>query len=335
MTNVNKKQIRKVAEKAGVSVATVSRVLNNYPFVKDETRARVTDVIKKYNYSPSYFGRALSKKRSENICLVIPMNFSTDSQYFMDILRGMTEAIAVSSYNLLFPPVCSDEHFMQNVADKIDSAVFMAPPVNDKKISLLKEAGKPVVVINSRIEDAPRIDINNRKAVRKMMNYLIKLGHNKIGLIAGYLKSPNAAERLDEYKKTLYENNLQLKKEWVLNGDYETKKTYKKVRNLFSGGKEKPTALFACNDTMAISAIKALKDSKIRVPEDITVTGFDDIFIARYTSPSLTTIKQPFIDMGSKAVESAIALMNNKKLDSEEIILDTKLIVRQSSKEIK
>jgi len=326
--------ICKIAKEARVSVATVSRVLNNFPYVEDTTRKNVLKIIKKYNYAPNFFARGLSSKKSEIIALFTPINFSTNSFYFTEILKGINEETAASGYNLLLPSPIFEDYLKLFTEKKIDGAILLAPSKKDPKIKILFEKKFPAVLVNSKIRNIPRVDIDNHLATETLLSHLLKLGHKKIAFIAGPSSSANAQERLRAYKVFLKKHKLPSKNKWILKGNFELEKAYLSVRKLFLSNSDLPTAVFASNDLMAIGALKALKELNYPVPQKVSVTGFDDIDMAAHINPTLTTIRQPLRQLGREAVSLLIKIIKNQPTQRE-IILESEMVLRESTGKIK
>ena len=331
MSEKNEKiDIRKIAEEAGVAISTVSKVINDYTYVSDETRARVTQVIEKYNYSPQYFGRALSKKKSETIGLLIPYHFSPASFYFSEIFKGIVDEASDKDYSILLPPYNKVEYRRLFSDRRIEGAIFIAPPTDDSNIQMLLDENSPFVLVNSAIGNAPRVDIDNNLAMRKVLSHLYELGHRKIAFLAGYLKSPDAQERYDAYLGFMKEKNIEVSGDWVIYADYIEDKAYTAVKTLFSAGGNMPTAIAASNDDMAAGAVKALKELEIGIPERVSVTGFDDSEVSRRIEPELTTVRQPFRELGRNAVDLLVDIIGNA-VSARKVILKSKLVIRDST----
>ena len=322
--------IKEIAQECGVSTATVSRVINNFPHIHKKTRQNVLAVIQKYNYTPNFFARNLSKKTVETVALIIPENFSTSSYYFMEVLKGISAEIKKTDFSLLLVSAEKDKIPKLFAEKKICGAIFLAPPVNTPVLKTLQKNKKFFVLINAKYKNSPRIDINNVQATQEILTHLYNLGHRKIAIVMGVKNSLNAIERLKTYKKFLLTKNLPLKKHWILQGNFQLETTYAVVKKLFSSKTETPTAIFAENDLMAAGVLKALAEFKIPVPEKVSVAGFDNINISPYLNPPLTTVNQPFEKMGQMAMKIMLSFLNKEKLNRE-IILPHQIIIRQST----
>ncbi|MFC2091652.1 LacI family DNA-binding transcriptional regulator [Elusimicrobiota bacterium] len=330
-----KVSIRDIAKEADVSISTVSRVVNGHEYIDEETRKKVQKVIDKYNYTPHFFGRALSKRTSESIGLITPLHFSPSSFYFTEIFKGIVDEAGSKDYSVIIPPYHSQDYLKLFIERRIDGAVFLAPPVDDQNIEVLAERELPFVLINSFINGAPRVDIDNTVAAKKMLSYLKELGHSDIAIITGYMKSPNARDRFNAYESFMKESGYAIKDGRVIIGDFQMEKAFNEIKKLFSSREDLPTAIFACNDSMAIGAIRAFKELDIRVPEKVSVAGFDDTDLSKLYSPSVTTIRQPFEEMGQAAGRLLIDILQGNAVEGEDIIVDTELVIRESTAHLK
>jgi len=320
--------IKEIAKKCNVSVATVSRVINKSPKVDPETREKVRKVIEKYKYTPHFFAQALSKSKLNVIGFIVPSTISISSSYFIEILKGIEKKIKECNYELLLKieeGKIDYDNFLRS--GKVDGLIILAPL--NKSLRLKNKEN--IVVMNAKIEDVSRIDVDNIKGAILVMEHLISIGHKKIGILNGFMEGSNAKERFEGYLMSLKKYNLVQRKEWVLYGDYNFDKAYKEVYSLYKRGGDLPTALFCSNDLMAMGAIKALNDLNIHVPEEISVTGFDDIKESSWFSPPLTTVRQPFFEMGVSSVDLLLEKINAKILFNKNIIFEPVLITRRST----
>ena len=325
-----KVNIRSIAKEAGVSIATVSRVMNGFEYVDETTREKVLKIIRKYDYTPHFFGRGLSKQQSDSIGLITPLHFSPSSFYFTEIFSGLVDVVGRENFSVIVPPYSSQDYLKLFIENRIDAALFIAPPVDDQNIRILTEKGMPFVVVNSYVSGVKRVDIDNKKAMLKLLNHVWELGHRDIGIIAGYMKSPNAAARLEAYREFLDDKKCDINKDWILVGDFALEKAYKQAKKLFSSKGAKPTAILACNDSMALGAMKALNELGIDIPGEVSVTGFDDIDTAAHISPPLTTVRQPFSEMGRVAGRMLMDMLAKKDIE-DIVLLEAELVKREST----
>src|SRR4030042_773890 len=290
---------KEIAKLAGVSRSTISKVVNNYAYISDETKRKVLEVVNKYGYVPHASARNLAGKSNKIIGVFITgINNSRDfrvieSDYFSPF------TIATVDYT-----------------DKYDYKI------------LVLVIGK-YIIINSK----------NLEGAYKATKHLIEYGHREIAHICGDMNKYSGFKRLEGYKKALNEEGLPIKEEYIVEGDFTEDSGYEAAKKLFSK-KNKITGIFASNDTMAIGAMRFIKEIGYKIPDDISLVGYDDIKIARYISPSLTTIRVSILDMASIAVKSLINFIekdikSSKYNTSKYNTVSTELIIRQSSKRIK
>jgi len=336
---VKKITINEIAKRSGVSKATVSRVINNSKPVSDEVRQRVMTEIEKANFVPNALGRSLSLKKSHQIGVIIP---DLANPVFSRIIAGMESYIRSENYSLLITAtdfnIDTGIKHIQILNEKaIDGLIFLAGAMNEELIKELNAFHKPVVVIGSDLdsETIPIIEIDNKKAAYDAASYLLSLGHKKIAMIRGPLSDRYAGrERFLGYQEALIEKGF-YQKNLVVEGKYSFGHGYQAMKVLLDK-KTLPTAVFCANDLMAIGAMKCSIDKGLKLPEDISFMGFDDVEIARMYNPTLTTIHQPFEEKGLQATKKLINMIKdqNDKKDkgkSDFVVLPHELIVRQST----
>jgi len=328
--------IQDIAKHAKVSTATVSRVLNNSPKVDPQTRQKVLSIIKKFNYKPNPLARGLIRQKTESIGLFVPPSPYFFSQYyFREIARGISEVLGPTKYELIIKqPKSFDINlgYPSDISlDSYDGLILISPPKDDrlvKQLEILRK--KPTVIINFRSSVLNFVDLDNVSEAKKMTEYLINLGHKKILFINGIPTSLNSLDRLEGYKLALLKNNISYNPSIVFYADFDQAKAYDFMKKFLESG-ESVDAVFCANDLMAIGAICAIKEKGLRVPEDIPVVGFDDIDIAGYFDPPLTTIHQPLFEMGKKAAELLLnQIENGETIKQEYVIFQGELIIRKS-----
>ncbi|RLD18556.1 MAG: hypothetical protein DRI36_01085 [Caldiserica bacterium] len=315
-----KKTIREVAKKANVSVATVSRIFNSPEKVKDDTKKRVLEVIRKLKYSPHTIARSLAKRKTELISVVFPEK-EINAYYFYKLLTGIFEEVSANNFNLL---VERGEYEIGKFP--VEGYIFVAPLKGSKPIMEAKKRNIKAVFINVRERGVLFVDLDNVEAGYKITSYLIGLGHRKILFIGGMKDNYNTIDRLKGYRKALLDFNIG--EEYIVYGDYTVDSGYRLVKNVFAERKD-ITAIFACNDLMAIGVIRGLKELSIKVPDDVSVIGFDDIDITKTVDPPLSTFRQPFEEIGRKAVNLLFKEINNKREKS--LFLKGELVIRDST----
>ncbi|HWO77265.1 MAG TPA: LacI family DNA-binding transcriptional regulator [Bacillus sp. (in: firmicutes)] len=324
--------IQQVAQKAGVSVATVSRVLNNAPSVSPKTRLKVENAIRDLNYEPSMLGRNLRNSESRLLLVLLP---SISNPFYTEIINGIQNTAIAHSYNILLCETDSNPQreniYFNMVKNKLaDGVISMDPTVNMQKLNELAE-NHPVILCSEYEEGGclPYVTIDNELAAYQAVKHLIKLGNEKIALINSDEKFLYARQRRNGYERALKEFNLPIRNEWIYHTkDLDFQNGVQAMRMLLQLD-EKPSAVFAVSDTLAIGALKEVNMNGLHVPNDIAIVGFDNISFSNMTNPTLTTISQPMYRMGVIAANMLISSIKGDKV--ENIILDHELIIRESS----
>ena len=286
--------IRDVAARAGVSVATVSRVLNGKELVREATSAQVREAARTLRYVPNVAARSLSIRRSQTVGIVLP---EVHGEFFSEVIRGIDVAARREGYHILVSGSHSDVGEMMEMVEamrgRVDGLVIMAPDVAVDAIG----DQLPIVLINSRDEGRDAITIDNYGGARTMMRHLASLGHTRIAFITGPAHNADARERLRGYRQSMRGSDT---KPVEIRGDFTEASGHAAALEI-AAMDPRPTAIFAANDSMAIGALAALAEEDVAVPGDVTVVGFDDIPIARYVSPPLTTIGVDIAELGRRA----------------------------------
>ncbi|HEY5038438.1 MAG TPA: LacI family DNA-binding transcriptional regulator, partial [bacterium] len=282
--------IKDVAKQAGVTIGTVSRVLNNKKWVSEDCRKKVLVAIKNLHYKPQAHARRLRQKHS-HICGVIAPHHTAifDSPFFTDIMKGLEEVSAEKQYRLLLHPLNEAARAQISYRDllgdgSVDGMFVLNAWSTDASIRELTEANVPFVLINGKItgqEELPYVGFDNRGGVRKAIEHLISLGHERIGMINGRMTTTNALERFQAFQDMLSENRLEFHSEWVADGEFEEEGGHKAGLKIISAVR-KPSAILCANDLMAIGATRALKEQGMSIPQDMSIVGFDNMEEASY-----------------------------------------------------
>lgn len=329
-----------VAKQAGVSRSTVSRVVNNHPNVSATTRSRVEAAIEESSYRPHAVARSLATNKTNILGMVVPESVTklfTDP-YFPLVLRGATEACNRLGYHLilsLFTTSVDSRAMHDRVVRSgyLDGAIAANASLDDRLIPGLLEEEIPFIIIGRHPNDLVNyIDVDNMGGARMATEHLIRLGHKRIGTITGPLDMTPAQDRLDGYREVMSTHRLPVSDGLVAEGDFTEASGRAAMTQLL---REKPTAIFAASDSMAIGAIKAIRAAKLHVPQDIAIVGFDDVPSARTIAPELTTIRQPIERIGQLAVETLVNLIERGRTEkgarsTGRIVLPTELVVRGS-----
>ncbi|WP_431145121.1 LacI family DNA-binding transcriptional regulator [Pseudomonas alvandae] len=325
--------IREVARLAGVSVATVSRTLKSPERVLPETRDKVNAAVLQAGYRPNLMAVQFRSRRTGNLVILVPTIANT---FFARVISGAQQAAQAAGYRLLLCDTQGREAIEQEFAALVyahqaDGVIQLR--ASDPFVSLPPGTDAlPLVNACEVVKDAPypTISLDNRGAARAMTEHLIGLGHRRIGIIKGPRSSPLTLDRVAGYQDALGNAGIALDPELVCHGDFTLKAGYDGAGTMLTLP-ERPSALFCENDEMAIGALKRIKQMGLRVPEDISLVGFDDIPFAAYCDPPLTTISQPAETFGHKAVEMLIALIEKRPITQRHVLLPFELTVRGSS----
>lgn len=329
-----------VAKKAGVSFMTVSRVINNKTNVKEKTREKILKAIKELSYYPNSLGRGLNMNKTFAIGILIPFTshiFSTP--YYIELLNGVEKACAENNYSLILYPKKEEyeeiDYQRPFFERKVDGLLIIAPRQFDKQLKKIQEKNIPCVVVDGRqtAENIIFIDSDNKKGAFKATETLIHKGHKRIAFISGWNFVTNGNDRMAGYKDALLQYQIPLRDEYIINGEFSEESGYHAMLQLINCA-EKPTAIFAANDLMAIGAVRAIKEKGFNVPDDFSIIGFDDIKMTSYISPALSTVRQHSYEMGY----TAATLLNQKINDHDKMIpskiFDVEVIIRDSIREI-
>ncbi len=324
----NKVTIQEVAKEAKVSIATVSRVLNNYPHVSKRVKARVQEAIKKLNYQPSVFAQRLAGKFLNTVSLIMPAYEGMFYSYYgNEIVRSVADACVDFDYDLLLHISSRRKkiHF-----SSVDGALFADIIENEKELEECVLQGKPCVVIN-RIVDSHQVSfvaVDNKGGAYEATKYFVNLGHSRIAHITGDLRTQCAQQRLEGYKKALEDSGIKVDEAFIKTGDF-SRASARRAMEEFLRVKRHPTAVFCASDDMAQEAILVVQEKKLKVPDNISIIGFDDNPSCLLGPISLSTVRQPLREMARKGVEILDSHIKGKK-SPEKVILPCRLVVRDS-----
>ncbi len=326
-----------IAKQAGVSRSTVSRVVNGYPNVREDVRKRVLEVIQNTGYHPNAAARTLASQRSWTLGLVLPhsVSFFFTDPYYPHLTKGIAQACNQYNYTLALFLVGTkedEEKIFPRVARKglLDGVLVQAGHHGDQQIiGLLVDSKMPLVVAGRpfRSDNVSYIDIDNVNAAHNAVRHLIQIGYRRIGTIAGPAHSTVGLDRKEGYLKALKERGRDVDEALIVEGDFTEAGGYYAMQKLLFA---KPDAVFAASDIMAIGAMRAAREAGLSIPKDVAFVGFDDLPIATLSDIQLTTVRQPVIQFGIKAVELLLDLIENGLHPPRRIIMDTELIIRDS-----
>lgn len=325
--------IKEVARTAGVSVATVSRVYNGHRCVREETRQRVRRTAQRLGYSPHGAAQSLVTKRTHTLGVLLPDLYG---EFFSELIRGIDQTAQARGYHVLLSSARSAarelEPMLRSMRGRVDGLIVMAPELDAASSRRSLPAGFPFVHLNGPPSDAPcaSLGIANFGGALSMVRHLAALGHRRIAVIRGADYNYDAAERLRGYRHAVADLGLAAEPRLELPGDFSEASGYEAVRRLLAAG-TRPTAVFAANDCMAFGALSALREAGLRVPTDVAVAGFDDIPMARYVHPALTSVHVDIAELGRRATERLLDALHEPagRVATRETIATT-LVVRQS-----
>ena len=333
---MSKLTLEKVAELAGVSRSTVSRVINHHPSVRPAVRERVQKVIDETGYHPDPAARSLANQRSGIIGLVIPRAFQflfTDP-YYPRLLQGIAQACNTHNYILsLFLFHTEDEE--QKLTPKllrqqlVDGVILSALPTDDPLVNQLIENQVPTVMIGRPLDTQviSYVDVNNVAGAYEAVTHLLELGCQRIATITGPLNTTVGLDRRQGYLTALADHNIPIDEALIIEGDFREAGGYQAVQQLLP---HTPDAILVASDTMALGTLRALREAKLSVPGDVAVIGFDDLPFAATADPPLTTVRQPIHRQGLKTVELLIDILNNDLHPPRQFTAPTELVIRQS-----
>lgn len=322
--------IRRVAELAGVSVATVSRTLKNPDVVAPATRERVQAAVAAANYRPNGMAVQFRSRRTGNLVVLVPL---IANSFFARVIAGIQQAAQAAGYRVLLCDTAGDERREREYAELV-YARQADGVIQLRAFDPFAGQGDIPPVVNACEVLAehtwPKVRLDNRAAARCLTEHLLALGHRRIALIKGPEDSPLTLERLAGYQEALTQAGIALDPGLLHEGDFTLAAGAAAARALLALP-DRPTALFCCSDEMAIGALQILRRSGLRVPEDISLAGFDDIAFAAYTEPPLTTIAQPAEAFGQRAVAMLLEVLNGGTPAAREVVLPFELKVRGST----
>ncbi|MCK9190127.1 MAG: LacI family transcriptional regulator [Sphaerochaetaceae bacterium] len=325
--------IHDVAKMAGTSTATVSHVINGTRFVSDELQKKVKEAMKELNYKPNMMARGLKGGSMKTIGVIVPDCTNT---FFSEISRAIDRCCFAKGYNIILCNTDNDIKQQSSYCDMliskmVDGVIMISSDNSDDDINKLTEASIPVVIADRTVnhKGVDNIIVNNEKGGYDATKYLISLGYTKIACIGGPTFISSSNQRIEGYRKALKESGIEINEDYISHGDFHFAGGNKSVSD-YMNLKDRPEAVFATNDMMALGFIDGLKSLKMEVPKDVSVIGFDDVQLARITTPKLTTIAQPLNELAQKATDLILNKVEKTDLNISQIVLDPILVERDS-----
>ncbi|WP_308909093.1 LacI family DNA-binding transcriptional regulator [Pseudokordiimonas caeni] len=323
--------IRDISRLAGVSVATVSRTMSNPDKVSPATREKVEAAIRETGYMPDMSARNFSTRKSKTIVVLVP---DISNPFFSRVIRGIEHTAQRAGYSVLLGDTRGESEIEDAYASMVRARLADGVIQLNGRLPMENGAVADIPLVNACdcVEDAhiPKIQLDNAGAARAMTEYLISLGHKRIGVAKGPSESRLTQERLRGYREALEAAGLPFDESLVARGDFSASSGRHAATQLMALGKP-PTALFCLSDEMAIGAMHSVWEMGLKVPNDISIVGFDDILFAEYCKPPLTTIRQPAEEFGSKAMGMLLSLLQGAHLAETNQHLPYEMVIRQSA----
>ncbi len=328
--------LRDVARRAGVSIATVSYVLNGTRSVSPEVEARVREAVRALQYRPNRLARGLRRKRTHVIGLVVP---DSANPFFAEIARGMEDLSFAHDHSVILcnsdgDPAKEQRYLGVLIEQQVDGIALVSAHATPAHLSMLRQRRIPFVVVDRDLPglEADCVLADNFQGGYLATRHLLERGHRRIACIAGPSELTPSADRVRGYRRALEEAGIRPREVWVQRGDFRAESGYEAARFFLSlPAKVRPTAIFACNDLMAIGAMRAIGEAGLSIPDDIALVGFDDILLASYVIPPLTTVAQPTYEMGRMAGDLLLRRLGEPDRPPARLILPVRLVVRQST----
>lgn len=327
--------MRQIAVRARVSVGTVSHVINNTAGVREPVRRRVLEAIEHLGYQPSLLARGLRRNRTTIIGVIIP---DISNPFFPLVVRGVEDIAYQNSYRLMLCNADNDAQKEQVYFDELRAyrmaGLIVIPSANSRLVAAAASTqGELPVICLDRCPDGwngDRITVDNTEGAYQAIHYLVELGHRRIAAITGQLHVTSAVERLKGFKRALREGGISIAPEYIQEGRFDRLSGYEKGLLLLQFS-PRPTAIFAANDLVALGVLAALRELGLRCPEDVSLVGFDDLELASFTNPALTTVAQPAYQLGSRAAALLFERLGGENLPAQHIVMKTTLKMRAST----
>lgn len=324
-----------VAREASVSMATVSRVVNGNPNVKPTTRKRVLEAIDRLGYRPNAVARGLASKKTTTVGVIIP---DISSIFFSELARGIEDIATMYKYNII---LCNSDqnkdkeiHLVNTLLEKqVDGIVFMGGEITKEHEETFKKSPVPIV-LSATIDDKkefPSVNIDYKQAAYDAVKSFIDEGHKRVAMLSGTLEDPiNGYLKYSGYKEAMQDAGLDISEELVVIGDYTHDSGLEAMESLLKLD-EKPSAVFASTDEMALGLIHGAQDAGLQVPDDIEIIGFDNTRLATMVRPTLSTVVQPMYDIGAVSMRLLTKYMNKEEVTENVVVLPHRMEYRQST----
>lgn len=333
--------LKDIAQKSGFSITTVSRALGGFDDVNEDTRRHIVQIADDMGYQPNLIARQLRDKRTHTIGVITPMTLeSAEDDFFNILVKGITHSAAAHHYDLLLSAQRDDTDMMQAYrrivgGNRVDGMIVARTRRNDPRIAYLRSINHPFVVSGraapDETTDFPYIDVDSQAGIRMMVAHFVDVGHRHIGLILPPRRVAFTAYRLNGYREGLDAAGIPYHPAYITHGDLQRQSGYDAACLLLSQNPDL-TAIIACNDLMALGAMRAVQERGIEVGAGFAIGGFDDIPGAEHATPSLTTIRQPIFNIGERLTGLLLQLIAQEPPAETRILLSPELVIRESSR---
>ncbi|MBD0379284.1 LacI family DNA-binding transcriptional regulator [Paenibacillus sedimenti] len=324
--------IKDIARLAGVSHTTVSRALNDSPLINEKTKDRIRAIAEEMDYTPNFSAKSLVLDRSYNLGLFFTtLSKGTSAGFFYDAIRGVNSVIQ-DRYQLIVKGIDDYTSFHSITRKSFDGIIVVSQSDEDQPlIDHAADKGIPLVVLNRPVDTVGVLNVlsDEEQGAFQATSYLIRQGHRNMALIEGRVGFKSAQNRKEGFERALAHHGITLKPSHRFPGLYDLESGYKAMQQ-FLMLEDRPTAVFCCNDEMALGAMKAISEAGLQVPGDISVIGFDDTVFAAYVTPALTTVRRPIEQISKEGAIRLLGNIENKQYATEQVLLKTELIVRES-----
>jgi LacI family transcriptional regulator len=328
--------IKDIAKLANVSHTTVSRALNDSPLINQETKEKIRLLANDLNYTPNYNAKSLVLDRSYNLGLFFStLHTGTSAGFLYEAIKGVNDVIQ-DRYNLIVRGIDDYKSFQKINRKSYDGILVMSQSTSDQSfIEYAAEREIPLIVLNRQIEHVQVMNLvpDDHRGAYRIVEYLINQGHRQIAIIEGKEDFKSTQARRDGYFEAMEHYHVPMQDNYREQGNYDLESGYTAMTRLLRLDM-RPTAVFCCNDDMALGAIKAITEKRLSVPDDISVVGFDDHIFSGFMTPALTTVRRPIEEISREGAARLLSFIETKQVEKETILFSTELVIRDSVKTI-
>lgn len=327
--------MREIAKRADVSIGTVSHVINGSAKVREKLRQRVLEAIRSLNYHPSQLGRGLRRNQTSMLGMIIP---DVTNPFFPAVVRGVEDVAYRRSYRIVLCNTDNDPtkevSYLSELQSYRTAGLLLIPAAESHIATPLKRlaaAGPPVVCIDRQLPgwQGDVVLVANEEGAYNATRHLLRMGHRHLGVITGPLHLTNAADRLKGFRAAVKEAKISVEPEYIQEGRFDRHSGYEAAMRVLRM-LPRPTAIFACNDMMALGTMQAVRESNLRCPEDVSIIGFDNLEFTEFTAPALTSVHQPGYQLGATAARLLLERIDGLAGEPRKVVLQTELKIRTS-----